>query len=891
MKRRTPWAGLLLLCAASCDEQAPLDVDPQDSPFTADAGATRPKAVPEPIHADPDGDVDVSEIPDGPRVQLPPATAASGCQWNAVALFYNVLGPLPAGYSLTTNADAREFMDEGSSPMDPTLSESTCGYWSTLTYGQVAFGVDTQRNGSGNPIVSTISSSVDPKSRGQVGAAVVAQHPEEIWQAAGSLYRNDAGEACSPSRSRRATCHRYVPSVVLIANYDIVASASLDWNHVLQSGGHSYKFAELQIVEYSLATFTPPGGSAPTGRHVWGTMHHEWGHNFFNELDIYGPTGCTGYWDLIGDNLGAGVMSDVWSRAKVKAGYLEYEEVIEGETNGTAHYELAPYATTGEAIKVVPDPVHRPNEYFLLENRTSTGPESWLPDGALTGDDGGLLITHVKDDLILPPWLNREAPLYDPEFADFSDLGTTKWTGRDDLQGKTFPHAGANSFTASTSPSSNLYGGRASGLSITQIQKSGNNVEFDLELDFGSDPIEVGWAPQASDELVVGHFTPESLDEGAEVFAFRAGAASLLQYRQATLQAHHNHLGAIDGFPITAQSRALAGDFDGDGLDELFFRDDDNAAVLDWTGSEFEVVAEANGGIDGWNLGPNDWEAVAAFDFSGREEIVLRGANWAGVVHLAGVALELEWIDSGSLDDWDLLASDKMLVGDFYYPGLEQVAMVGPDEVGLFFKQWVSDELYHPFPVQSGGIDSWNIGSLDRHIVGDFTGDGRDDIFVRSAGWAGLWTWNNNRFETIFIQSGDLDGVALSSDDRIWAGRFSEDRDGVLMQTSGGLHIFEFDNGAFVKRVGRGLGLGNAGSLTVADEVVIGDFHPMRTEPFTNGNNDDYVMNGIDDVYVHGNAKVAVTGRDRVDWKSFDKFRLTWANNTLLYDGPPSISQ
>lgn len=894
MNRCTPWAGLLLLCAAACDEQAPPDLSTQESPFVGADRVPLPEPVPEPRFADPDGDVDIEESvgPAGTRVELPPHSLASGCQWDAVGLFYNVLGPLPSQYQLTTTADARAFMDEGASPMSPSISETTCNYWSTLTYGQVAFGFDTPRNGSGNPIVSAISANgVNLTSRGQVGAAVVAQHPEEIWEAAGSLYRNDAGESCSPSRSRRATCHRYVPSIVLIANYDFNAQASLDWNYELQDGGHSYKFGELHVVEYDLTTYTALGQTAPTGRLVWGTMHHEWGHNFFNELDIYGPSGCTGYWGLHGDAADAGMMSDVWSRAKVKVGMLDYSEVIEGETNGSTHYELRPYATHGDAIKVVPDPIHRPDEYFLLENRTSTGTEVWRPDGALVGDDGGLLITHVKDDLVIPPWLNREAPLYDPEFADFSDQGTTKWTGKTDLPGKTFPHGGAASFTASTSPSSNLYGGRDSGLSITHIQKSGNSVEFDLVVDFGNDPIEVGWAPQASDKLVTGHFTAESLVEGAEVFVFRANAASLLQYRQATLQVHHNHLYTVGGFPITSQSRALAGDFDGDGLDELFFRDDDNAAILDWNGSEFEVVAEANGAIDGWNLGPNDWESVAAFDFSGRDEIMLRSGNWAGIVRLSDGELQLEWIDSGSLGEWDLEPGDKTLVGDFYYPGLEQVAMVGADEVGLFFKTWGNTELYHPFAVQTGSIGGWNIGASDRHVVGDFTGDGRDDIFVRSASWAGLWTWNNDRFETVFIQSGDLDGVALASGDRIWAGRFSEDRDGLLMQAGGQLHIFEFDQGVFEKKVSRGLGLGNAGSLAAADQVVVADFHPDRLELFAKSVNHDYVTNGIDDVYVHGNGKTAVVGRDRVHWKTFDKFRLTWANNTLLYDSAPSLSQ
>ena len=895
MNRSKITTAMVLLSVAACDEAAP-PPDGQEGLLVPDLSAVDlPEPAPEPIHQDPDGDVDHG--PAGPAdlqqtAQLPPPSMVSGCepQWDAVALFFNVNLPpqdMPAGYATTTASEVSEWLDEGPNPFSPSLSEFTCNYWSALTYGELGFGVDTPRDTNGDPLLLTLADESLLDRRESLAAELFEQAPEAIWQAAGSFYRNDAGDPCTPGGS--TTCYRYVPSVAVFANYSYGGSASINWNHVMEEGGHSYKIGEVYALRHDMTTFTPAGASAPTGRIIWNTMQHEWAHNFLDQGDFYGPSGCTGYWDVLGHNHKPSEMSDAWSRSKVVAGYLDYTEVLEGETPST-HYSLAPFATTGEAIKIVPDPVLRPHEYFLLEHRTSTGSEPWRPDGALTGSDGGLLITHVKDDLVLPPWLNREAPVYDPEFADFSDLGTTKWTGSTDLAGKTFPYGSADSFTASTSPSSRFYGGRESGLSITNIAVVGDHVEFDLEVDFGSDPIWPAWLPQPSNGLTVGHFTPESLTEGAEIFVNHANAAALLQYRQATLQLHHAHTSTIDGFDINASSRSIAGDFDGDGLDELFFRDDDNAAILEWNGSEFEVVDQVSGWLDGWNLGASDWETTVAFDFSGRDFIVLRSGGWMAVAELSNGELQLQWIDSGTLGSWDLEPTDKMLVGDFYYPGLEQVAMVGPDEVGLFFKTWTTNEVYHPFPVQTGFIGSWNIGSADRHVVGDFTGDGRDDIFVRSANWAGLWTWSGDEFETIFIQSGDLDGVDLSADDRIWAGHFSEDRDGILMQADGQLHIFEFDGTTFERKVSRGLGLGKAGTLAAADQVLVADFHPVGAEAFSSPGK-DIVLDHIDDVYIHGSSRSAMVGRDRVPWKTFDKFRVMWSQNMLAFDGPFSISQ
>lgn len=39
-------------------------------------------------------------------------------------------------------------------------------------------------------------------------------------------------------------------------------------------------------------------------------------------------------------------------------------------------------------------------------------------------------------------WLLREAPYFDPEFADFSDNGATLWTGHDRLDGILYPNSG-----------------------------------------------------------------------------------------------------------------------------------------------------------------------------------------------------------------------------------------------------------------------------------------------------------------------------------------------------------------------------------------------------------------------------------------------------------------
>ena len=71
---------------------------------------------------------------------------------------------------------------------------------------------------------------------------------------------------------------------------------------------------------------------------------------------------------------------------------------------------------------MIPDPAHNPSEYLILEYRTNTGNDLWVPDRALT--EGGLMITHINESLGGPPdtWIMRDSPYFDPELADYFRL-------------------------------------------------------------------------------------------------------------------------------------------------------------------------------------------------------------------------------------------------------------------------------------------------------------------------------------------------------------------------------------------------------------------------------------------------------------------------------------
>jgi hypothetical protein len=70
-------------------------------------------------------------------------------------------------------------------------------------------------------------------------------------------------------------------------------------------------------------------------------------------------------------------------------------------------------------------------------------------------------------------------------------------------------------------------------------------------------------------------------------------------------------------------------------------------------------------------------------------------------------------------------------------------------------------------------IGGWHLGSQDRHYVGDFNGDGKADIYIRSNEWVGLLVSYGNRMDSALVQQGRVNAWELNSVDREQVGRFS----------------------------------------------------------------------------------------------------------------------
>jgi hypothetical protein len=801
-------------------------------------------------------------------------------KWNSVALFFNLTDARkPSGYANTTVQDASNWLDEGIDPCKPAISEFLTNYWSSLSLGKLAFGINTPKK-SNLPVITTLSSPSDDWS------ALINEYldleAELIWKAAGGLMRGTK---------------RWIPSLVLVQKYPTHASAYFG-GYDRTVGGIVYEIGDTTHIQYDLTLINLPGVIPSSARDFWGILCHEFSHNFLEFGDFYGPQGCTGYWDLLGDNTPPSRMSEVCSHIKERVGWITFKHIIKGPSFLETEFSLAPYTKSGDAIKIIPDPDHNPYEFFLLEYRKHTGNEVWKPDGGLSEE--GLLIIHMNERIgLASTWLLRDAPYFDPEFADFSDNGGALWTGHDRLNGILYPYvskksAKKNSFTRSSNPNSNFYGGRPSGLKITNIKIESGKVHFKIQIK--GNP-RVGWTVGPDDRCIGGKFTLESSKGGQEIFCRNDDSVSLLIHRQAQWLVGNKQDDWIGGWNLGADNRELAADLDGDGFDEIYIRSPDWAGVLKWDRTKFDTITVQQDWIDGWNLGEDNRELAADVDGDGKDEIFIRSPEWVGIIKLIDRKLSLQSIQNDRIDDWKLGSDNWEHIGRFTQSRYDEILIRSPEWLGVLY--WDSDKrLLRLRQIQHDFVDGWNLGADDKEYVGDFDGDGFDEIYIRSPSWAGVLKWQVDRFNLIWIRQLNIEHINgnsaeridLTSDDQSYVGNFLPDRECILHRNENTVAILSWQDSINQMRIRQYMRswLDDIWNLGANDKFILGDFH--RLEPDIGDPSRDYIFDNLTDVFIHNAWGTGMFGVNVGNFNSpgpydIDQIGLSWMNpSEIMFD-------
>ncbi len=228
-----------------------------------------------------------------------------------------------------------------------------------------------------------------------------------------------------------------------------------------------------------------------------------------------------------------------------------------------------------------------------------------------------------------------------------------------------------------------------------------------------------------------------------------------------------------------ANDQIVVGDFNGDGVDEVvIFNGVDWAfpylglLVSDGTGG-LRLIARYDGDIPGWGgFRSNDRFFRADLNGDGRDDlIVFNGDDWSmtyvGLLRSTGSGFYMTNRYDGDIPGWGGLARhDELFVGDLNGDGRDDLVVFNGRDwsmayVGLFRAQSSGLSMTARY---DGDIPGWGgLARNDRLILGDFNGDGRCDVFIFNGDdWAmpylGMFRASGNGLAYVNRYDGDVPG-------------------------------------------------------------------------------------------------------------------------------------
>lgn len=185
----------------------------------------------------------------------------------------------------------------------------------------------------------------------------------------------------------------------------------------------------------------------------------------------------------------------------------------------------------------------------------------------------------------------------------------------------------------------------------------------------------------------------------------------------------------------------LPGDFDGDGRDDLCVVNHVSwskpyVVFLKSHGNRFEITGGYAGDLPGWERRAGDVFYVADFNNDGRDDLlVYNGTNWSipyfGMLRSTGAALQMVRRYDKFLPGWEMGRHEAFHIGDFNGDGRDDVIAFNRNSWAQVHLQVqlstgaglsLADRHYGTIP------GFWQMRRRDRLHVLDFTGDGASDI-------------------------------------------------------------------------------------------------------------------------------------------------------------------
>lgn len=252
-------------------------------------------------------------------------------------------------------------------------------------------------------------------------------------------------------------------------------------------------------------------------------------------------------------------------------------------------------------------------------------------------------------------------------------------------------------------------------------------------------------------------------------------------------------------------------DFDGDGTDDIAIGSAWGIGTLEKNGASFDALAlKPNGSrFDGWllNTKDNQIEIVADLDGNNKSEMVFASPWGIGVLRLSGTTYQANMLKPNGtrFGVWLLNTEDNKFgpAGDFDGDGQDEFLVTSPWGIGVF--EFNGSTFDVPVMARNGTrFNGWLLNTADNKFgpVGDFDGDGKDEVFVSSPWGIGIFNIDGGTISTPALKPNGtrFNGWLLNTRDNRFGpiGDFDDNGvDDIIVRSPWGIGILNLNGSSF----------------------------------------------------------------------------------------------
>ncbi|MFD2932325.1 M64 family metallopeptidase [Spirosoma flavum] len=232
-----------------------------------------------------------------------------------------------------------------------------------------------------------------------------------------------------------------------------------------------------------------------------------------------------------------------------------------------------------------------------------------------------------------------------------------------------------------------------------------------------------------------------------------------------------------------------SGDFNGDGKSDLLVHNDNSIMIYRSNGSQFDVVFSTVERVPGsWQFKPNDQFYIGDFNGDGKDEVaIFNGVDWS-MEYLGLLAddghngLKLIARYDNSMPNWDFKKNDKFYVSDFNGDGKKDLIVFNGADWSIPYLGMLqsSGTGFNVIQRYDANLANWQMTKGDKFYVGDFDGNGKDDLYVFNGdNWSipylSMLRSNGTSYTMVHRYDANLAGWQMTKGDKFYVGDFNGD--------------------------------------------------------------------------------------------------------------------